>query len=789
ESERLAGLLGLEQIDDPAALEHIAASLLDVEDMLDRELVAAVKPEQESGDASLESNQYRHVTQAVMRECIVNLAKIKEIIVKVLDDPNNLRSLDQVGPQLRGIIAGLLMLNKNKAVNIIERIGTIITTRLEPNSKLLKPNKIERLADAIVSIEYYMETIALGRADPNYMLDNASRCIELLEKVPAAEKKAPEPEPAAAPPPEPAQEKAPLSVMEVDEERSEPELVEIFIEEAKEEIGKIRTYLPRWLDQPQDNEALIAVRRSFHTLKGSGRVVGAQLLGEFAWSIENLLNRIINKTLVPERATLEFVGEAAGVLPALIEQLEIGIKPDVDVSKLILRAEALAEGRSEDETQAEIESLDAAAQEADAGAPMDPVLQQIFIKEVRAHLVTIREFADRAAAAPPPVAIDEPVYRACHTLYGSAKMANCEPAIKLAAPLDRHLRARFEAEAGLSAEAVAVLTRFADEIDALITALEAGETREADAELIRDIDELSLAEASPAPAEAEPAEPASTASESAPAAQDDAYDPEIAAIFCDEAGELLDQAETALQALRAVPGSDAASSELKRLLHTLKGGARMAGITAMGDLSHALETVLPSIAAASEDADSEGMRLAQQGLDRLQQMRDAVDSGHAAQPADDLLARFERLGHVDEPAAGVTEPPGDETRVQPAIDASAAAAADGAAEAGASLAPHEDVSDETRIQPAGDFEQDADSTAVEPEPTDQFQIAQPVSTSTPAPQPAPAAPPLAARAERAETARVDSQLLDELLNQAGEISIFQSRLNQQVRSIEFHLGE
>jgi chemosensory pili system protein ChpA (sensor histidine kinase/response regulator) len=57
-------------------------------------------------------------------------------------------------------------------------------------------------------------------------------------------------------------------------------------------------------------------------------------------------------------------------------------------------------------------------------------------------------------------------------------------------------------------------------------------------------------------------------------------------------------------------------------------------------------------------------------------------------------------------------------------------------------------------------------------------------------------PPLAAEPrpelralERAETARVDAALLDSLLNGAGEVSIFQSRLKQQVRSIEFHLGE
>jgi chemosensory pili system protein ChpA (sensor histidine kinase/response regulator) len=58
------------------------------------------------------------------------------------------------------------------------------------------------------------------------------------------------------------------------------------------------------------------------------------------------------------------------------------------------------------------------------------------------------------------------------------------------------------------------------------------------------------------------------------------------------------------------------------------------------------------------------------------------------------------------------------------------------------------------------------------------------------PPPAAAAPgPAEARTERAETARVDAGLLDVLLNGAGEINIFQSRLTQQLHSIEFHLGE
>jgi chemosensory pili system protein ChpA (sensor histidine kinase/response regulator) len=90
----------------------------------------------------------------------------------------------------------------------------------------------------------------------------------------------------------------------------------------------------------------------------------------------------------------------------------------------------------------------------------------------------------------------------------------------------------------------------------------------------------------------------------------------------------------------------------------------------------------------------------------------------------------------------------------------------------------------------------ADATIVEGSAEE---LVAPAATAPAATQPAaaraaqaqaPAAPAAAeGRAERAETARVDAALLDVLLNGAGEINIFQSRLTQQLHSIEFHLGE
>jgi chemosensory pili system protein ChpA (sensor histidine kinase/response regulator) len=73
--------------------------------------------------------------------------------------------------------------------------------------------------------------------------------------------------------------------------------------------------------------------------------------------------------------------------------------------------------------------------------------------------------------------------------------------------------------------------------------------------------------------------------------------------------------------------------------------------------------------------------------------------------------------------------------------------------------------------------------------------AMPVSMAAPAAEALPAAdtPALpgrdAAPAERTEMARVDADLLDTMLNNAGEVSIFRARLDQQVNSIDFNLAE
>src|SRR3569833_3283827 len=54
---------------------------------------------------------------------------------------------------------------------------------MQPGARALPPGFMDRLADAIVCVEYYMETLQAGRSDPWYMLDNAQSCVQALEQT------------------------------------------------------------------------------------------------------------------------------------------------------------------------------------------------------------------------------------------------------------------------------------------------------------------------------------------------------------------------------------------------------------------------------------------------------------------------------------------------------------------------------------------------------------------------------------------------------------------------------
>jgi chemosensory pili system protein ChpA (sensor histidine kinase/response regulator) len=763
ETERLHKIVDGTLKADEATLVEIAATLIGVEDKLDDSLVGLIRPKAEESAEHGEDAEFQQVQAAVLRECILNLARIKEAISQNVGGTLDAAGLDSWQELMRGLKAGLLMLGKSRAVEVIDGVTNQLKRVMQPGRHALPHGFMDRLADAIVSVEYYMETLQAGRSDPWYMLDNAQACVQALEQQQAA------PVP-TVPPLEPSSfartvqishpglvvgnesdpsatavgNVAPVlspsrtAVVAALAETADPELVKLFIEEAHEELAKITRCFPAWDQNPMDRESLITVRRSFHTLKGSGRMVGARDLGEFAWSIENLLNRVIDNTLSRSPSVLEVLREAVAALPEMIQHLETGKAPQVDVTAIAGRAHALAAGRQpgaaptraapvaqakeeaaqpppvrpaasqpagvapvaqhiDDEESIRLlppeselaapepvaEGAPAASAALDATAPQkqqqgpDEVLREIYARETSAHVATVRAYLQRESSLPEPHAIPEDVYRACHTLSGSSKMAQARHGIRLAEPLDHWLRRVVSSGVGLSNADLALLADCMQAMEAVATHLDEAtgyfvthfdlQERIGQAEAMLD-QRLAAAHATPqaAPAQPRPQQaapapaPVAGAPEPAPIEEEpveDAgdFDPEVAAIFCEEALELIDASEHSLSDWRTDPSSAEYRSALKRPLHTLKGGARMAGITAMGDLSHELESLVMTVDNGSIAADAAVFDTIQASLDELARMREAVSNGRRVSQARAIIARIHALSRGE--ALPATPPP------------------------------------------------------------------------------------------------------------------------------------
>ena len=398
-------------------------------------------------------------------------------------------------------------------------------------------------------------------------------------------------------------------------------------------------------------------------------------------------------------------------MPQLIDEIDGGELASIDIAAIMTRADALS-GREGPAlpatavpatppapTAAEERVAEAAAAPLEEPA-MDPVLREIFRKETAGHILVVRQFLERCARGVAPHLVSEALYRACHTLSGIAKTAGARQGIKVAEPMEHYVRKLFDHGHGMSSDALALLhdtvrlletvSEHVDENTGFFpeqTRLTAGWVAldlQLDAELaqLADAAERTLAQswqpgmpaapdlsvviddaaAMSAEELTDPGLPQLTDEAPAPpfhlpVPEDDEpgfgedFDADIAAIFGEEATELLEQSEAAFGRWRADRADYAQVTELKRLLHTLKGGARMAGIRAMGDLSHEVESFLAAIESGTSAADAAAFDVLQGSLDELHRMREMANSGQRLPSARELILRIRALAAVPTTAA------------------------------------------------------------------------------------------------------------------------------------------
>jgi chemosensory pili system protein ChpA (sensor histidine kinase/response regulator) len=521
----------------PETILDVASALLYVDASLD-EHIECLGATESSGDV-LPSSEARKIMRTLMREAGANLGHVKEHITAFIESSWSHAQLAEVPKLLAEVSGALRILNLERPAELVDGIDRYIGNELIADGKVPTVDDMDTLADAMASVEYYLEIGRDSSASDNRILDAAQHSLEKLRywPLPARRERA---EPAAAEDAVAATETAiiaqapiapigkgvPIAVdipvaaandteamqaghampgvgpghwVDVAEEVLEPadadgaapvdtsfqdaagideEIREVFVEEVGEEIANINVNLPAWKANPEDLDTLKNVRRSFHTLKGSGRLVGAAALGEFSWKIENMLNRVLDRTIQPDQNVQDVVDAAVATLPKLHAGLQgrpVTLDPPLDA--IMQTADKLAAGESariadliqgyrktvrtvrrwvpasEPATVAvaPVGTPDHVITSPETGLPVvDPILLDVLRTEVGQHLDNLRAYLARNVDHHVPV--DDELMRSVHTLHGAVAMVGIEMLANMLAPMESWVRRVRSAEAPLDRE-------------------------------------------------------------------------------------------------------------------------------------------------------------------------------------------------------------------------------------------------------------------------------------------------------------------------------------------------
>ncbi len=607
---------------DEATLLDIAGALLYVEASLDdqvQQLGSAASGEEEQTTRSLPKAESQKVLEAVIREAHGNFQQAKQCFVAFVESNWDHAQLADVPRLLDEVGGALRIMEITDAPQLLHAVRRFTEDELLRRHRVPNGQQMDTLADALASLEYYLEAVRDHRSGRGKILEVAERSLESLgywpvpdalpdpkvdevvAEAPAApvqqeQVRAPAPAASEAPKaqdPEPAQTAEAWSTGEassfgdmptfdagipeqtedptlseispvqmspgddlgdlilgeaasepvqrqpvpqdlggfrpVETERTAPptpppaipagtggfegtsdeideEIREVFVEEVQEEIANLDELLPAWKANLDAVENLKPIRRVFHTLKGSGRLVGAMTLGEFSWKVENMLNRVLDKTLKPGAAVLALLDHAHAQLPTLLAALRGDGGVDLEaIENIKAVADRLIDGEEawyvpasaatpqalEVETSPVVDELETeaapeqgsvpveaepgeVAQEFISEAPpplIDPVLFEILKAEVSGHLESVDGYVRACAGGPIPVT--DTLLRSVHTMNGAFAMTEVPVISEVVSPLEGYIKRLMAQRARPSGAGLALVAEAADAIRAVMLQLEA----------------------------------------------------------------------------------------------------------------------------------------------------------------------------------------------------------------------------------------------------------------------------------------------------------------------------
>ncbi|WP_332771517.1 Hpt domain-containing protein [Pseudomonas sp. ESBL1] len=424
--------------------------------------------------------------------------------------------------------------------------------------------------------------------------------------------------------------------------KRDPQRIAAFLTQGMDILLEAEALLSRWQAQPGDRSVLETLLDELTTLGQSAYLAELWQVDEVCEALLDLYGAVEEGSLAASPRFFALAQQAHEALLDMFDEIAAG-------QALSARVDCIAamRGLLDDALDPGIMGVvgqDAVAPLAVYPTANNPALVQLFLDEAG----DILDGADQALAQwaqdPDNHSALSTLQHDLQTLKGGAQMAGVGAVEVLAHALVALYEGLVDRRLGATAELLDLLRRGHQTLGQMLHALREGQAPASATALLGELREYR--HAPPAPAAVE-------------AAADEAQrssDNELLEVFLEESSDIVESAAAALARWQADPRNSVEVENLLRDLHTLKGGARMVEIAAIGDLAHELEFLYELLAAGRLPPSPALFSLLQNCHDRLAHMLDAVRLGqplHAATALIDYIRNFSSAALTDSAAGQV----------------------------------------------------------------------------------------------------------------------------------------
>ncbi|WP_060509715.1 Hpt domain-containing protein [Pseudomonas sp. NBRC 111124] len=452
----------------------------------------------------------------------------------------------------------------------------------------------------------------------------------------------------------------------------DPQLLDIFRNEAQGHLASLESFLQG--ANGQGNEVSDSLQRALHTLKGSAAMAGVMPIAELATAFDRLVREYRGHQLPLQAAELQWLHTAHGLFQQGLGQL--GSTPLAIIPGAAQLIEQVGEA-----VDLRLASLHAEPEHARRGK-RDPQLIASFLAQAMDILLDAESLLSHWQQHPEQREALETLLDELTSLGHAAHLADlwqmddvCEALLDLYGAVE-------EGSLGASQRFFAVAQHAHEALLDMLDEVAAGQEvspRPDCVDALRGLLDGALAPDATGLVSRDAVTPLTDLPELVDEAESPG-DKELLEVFLEESSDIVESAAAALARWQADPRNSVEVENLLRDLHTLKGGARMVEITAIGDLAHELEFLYELLAAGRLPPSAPLFALLQNCHDRLAHMLDAVRMGqplHAATALIDYIRNFSSAALTDSaagqaptetapaeaPAAAPERAPGDMVKV------------------------------------------------------------------------------------------------------------------------------